>query len=144
MEAELAALRIRADEMYGKFPRTKRTNLYNLIMENVESPFKNRPDKSHSGRAFALALRDADTPMANTSLSELVEILREPSSSGNGPFLTTVNKIGLYNLLISGMSKLHPAPVTSAAAERKRKNRASRRISTRNKRTNRSRRNRRH
>ena len=145
MEAELAGLRLRANEMYDKFPRTKRDDLRRLIIDNVESPFRSKPDDSYSGIVFVLALSNEDTPLANWSLSQIVESLREPSSnSGSGPPLTPVKKIGLYNLLLSGMSQLHPAPVTSAAATRKRKNRASRRVSRLNKRKNNSRRNRRH
>jgi hypothetical protein len=64
-----------AAQLYESFPRHLRPELRVRILADPESPFREGPDETWTGRGFAIALSDSNTPITNCTLPQLFECM---------------------------------------------------------------------
>lgn len=64
-----------AAQEYETFPRHLRQELRLRILADSESPFREGPDDSWTGRGFAIAVSDCNTPITNCTLPQLFECM---------------------------------------------------------------------
>lgn len=64
-----------ATKAYAAFPKSLRPSLHARILADPESPFREGPDETWTGRGFAIALSDYSAPITNCSLPELLNCM---------------------------------------------------------------------
>jgi len=64
-----------AAQLYESFPRHLRGELRARILADPESPFREGPDDSWTGRGFAIALSNYSAPITNCTLPQLFECM---------------------------------------------------------------------
>jgi hypothetical protein len=92
-----------ADELYKVFPKDSRTKLYNIIVNNQESPFRNTPETKNTAHFKAFAKVISPTYAGSEPLSNTIEQLKV-----NNILLTDAQKLKLYTIFINVMNKINP------------------------------------
>ena len=93
-----------ADELYKVFPKDSRTKLYNIIVNNEESPFRNTPETKNTAHFKAFAKIISPTYAGSEPLSNTIEQLLNLHSIQ----LTDSQKLKLYTIFINVMNKINP------------------------------------
>jgi len=94
-----------ANEQFRAFPRSMRSTLHARILADIESPFRDGPDDSWTGRGFAIALGDFAVPISHCSLSDLLDCMGL-KGTGRVEFVAT---------FVRWMTVLNPASVDENA-----------------------------
>ena len=92
-----------ADKLYKVFPKNLRTKLYNIIINNEESPFRNTPQTKNTANSREFAKIISPTYAGSEPLSNTIEQLKV-----NNIPLTDSEKLKLYTLFITVMNKISP------------------------------------
>jgi len=87
-----------ATRLYQQFPRRLRASLHKLLIKDPESPFRDGPDDSHTGRGFAIALSEYTAPITNATLPQLL----------NGIQLKGLHREVFARLCVQYMTQLYP------------------------------------
>jgi hypothetical protein len=85
-----------ATNLYAMLNRNLRSKLYDLMMADETSPFRDGPDDSPKGRWFAIATGDYTAPAAHLQLDEIVNQLP----------LSDVQKEQMFNTYIKHLKPL--------------------------------------
>jgi len=90
-----------ANEQFAAFPRALRVSLRNQILADPESPFREGPDETWTGRGFAIALGEYTAPISQCTLTQLLDCLG----------LNPDQRSNLVATFVRWMTALSPTPV---------------------------------
>ena len=91
-----------ADKLYKVFPKDLREKLYNIIINNQESPFRNTPQTKNTANSREFAKIISPTYAGSEPLSNTIEQLKV-----NNILLTDAQKLKLYTIFIDVMNKIN-------------------------------------
>jgi hypothetical protein len=91
-----------ADKLYKVFPKDLREKLYNIIINNGESPFRNTPQTKNTANSREFAKIISPTYAGSEPLSNTIEQLKV-----NNILLTDAQKLKLYTIFIDVMNKIN-------------------------------------